>query len=143
MTQIVPALSQAFELEQTLLLWVQGVNFNPNPEQRYPQAIVLTYKVGPPPSGCSWSCHCPFGYGRDRLDITSIIPHCAAFRFQEEGGRPPLDWWGINYYARGIISAYFTPASMPGEQMTDMGYSVYPEGMYENIVRGSQLGVPM
>lgn len=67
--------------------------------------------------------------------------HRAAIDIKDE--KPGLDWWGINYYARGVVSAYCTPVAGPGELMTDMQYSLYPSGLYENIVRGAALRVPM
>jgi beta-glucosidase/6-phospho-beta-glucosidase/beta-galactosidase len=66
---------------------------------------------------------------------------CAAIDYQ--GKKPGLDWWGVNYYARGVVSPYFTPVQPPAELMTDMKYSLYPLGLYHCFVRGSQLGVPM
>lgn len=41
------------------------------------------------------------------------------------------------------MSAYCTPIAAPGEVMTDMQYSLYPSSLYENIVRGAALRVPM
>jgi beta-glucosidase len=60
-----------------------------------------------------------------------------------QGPKPICDWWGVNYYARGVAGPFLTPKFPKGEIMTDMQYSLYPKGLYENIVRGSQLGVPM
>ena len=66
---------------------------------------------------------------------------CAAIEYK--GEKPGLDWWGINYYARGVVGPLMTPVSCPGELMTDMKYALYPASLYENIVRGSALKVPM
>lgn len=71
------------------------------------------------------------------------VPLCGTTIKYQEPSRPPLDWWGINYYARGVVSGACMPGVLPGEIMTDMGYTLYPNGLYENIVRGAQLGVPM
>lgn len=57
----------------------------------------------------------------------------------------PTDFLGINYYSRAIIRAgvpesenspreLFTP---PPEQLTDMGWEVYPTGLYEVLQRAA------
>lgn len=63
--------------------------------------------------------------------------------WKDPQGRPPCDWWGINYYTRAVISWYLQPGRMPGEVMMDMFYPMYPEGLYKAIKRCSQLGIPM
>jgi hypothetical protein len=60
-----------------------------------------------------------------------------------QGPKPICDWWGVNYYARGVVGPFLTPKFPKGEVMTDMQYTLYPKGLYECLVRGSQLGVPM
>ncbi|KAG2442823.1 hypothetical protein HXX76_002902 [Chlamydomonas incerta] len=64
-------------------------------------------------------------------------------RWQDPAGRPPCDWWGINYYSRGIFSWYLAPSCRKAEVMTDMYYPIYPEGMYKCIKRCSEFGIPM
>ena len=56
-------------------------------------------------------------------------------RWRDPAGKPPCDWWGINYYSRGIFSWYLCPSCRHQEVMTDMYYPIYPEGMYEAIKR--------
>lgn len=56
-------------------------------------------------------------------------------RWKDPDGRPPCDWWGINYYSRGIFSWYLAPSCRTQEVMTDMYYPIYPEGMYRAIQR--------
>ncbi|PNH12081.1 Beta-glucosidase A [Tetrabaena socialis] len=56
-------------------------------------------------------------------------------RWRDPAGRPPCDWWGINYYSRGIFSWYLCPSCRHAEVMTDMYYPIYPEGMYQAIKR--------
>jgi beta-glucosidase/6-phospho-beta-glucosidase/beta-galactosidase len=75
---------------------------------------------------------------------TSLKPgqRYAAIEYKAQK-KPGLDWWGVNYYSRGIIGLFGNGVTAPGELMTDFGYSLYPEGLYENLVRGSALGVPM
>jgi beta-glucosidase len=39
----------------------------------------------------------------------------------------PLDFLGVNYYSRQLIGADF--ADLPGSEVTDMGWEVYPQGL--------------
>ncbi|KXZ56630.1 hypothetical protein GPECTOR_1g568 [Gonium pectorale] len=64
-------------------------------------------------------------------------------RWTDPAGRPPCDWWGINYYSRGVVNWNLTPTHRQQEVMTDMYYPVYPEGMYQAIKRCSEFGIPM
>ncbi|KAG2499387.1 hypothetical protein HYH03_002962 [Edaphochlamys debaryana] len=64
-------------------------------------------------------------------------------QWKDPNGRPPCDWWGINYYSRGVVSWALTPTHRQQEVMTDMYYPVYPEGMYRVIQRCSEFGIPM
>jgi beta-glucosidase len=66
----------------------------------------------------------------------------AAIEYQADK-KPGLDWWGVNYYSRGAMGIFSNGVPARGELMTDFGYSLYPAGLYENLVRGSALGVPM
>jgi beta-glucosidase len=54
----------------------------------------------------------------------------------------PLDFLGVNYYARGIVrSSVLTEAEnaprtvFPNPERTEMGWEVYPEGLYEILGR--------
>lgn len=62
---------------------------------------------------------------------------------QEPEGRPPCDWWGLNYYSRAVLDWTCAPASFPGEIMTEMFYPIHPEGLYKAIVQSSQYGIPI
>ncbi|GIL72835.1 hypothetical protein Vretifemale_3128 [Volvox reticuliferus] len=64
-------------------------------------------------------------------------------RWRNPEGKPPCDWWGINYYSRGVVSWCLTPTHRQQEVMTDMYYPIYPEGMYRAIKRCSEFGIPM
>jgi hypothetical protein len=55
--------------------------------------------------------------------------------WRDPAGKPPCDWWGINYYSRAVLSWWLQPAAMPDEIMTDMYYPIYPEGLYAAIKR--------
>jgi beta-glucosidase len=54
----------------------------------------------------------------------------------------PLDFLGVNYYHRSIVASgrpgAFLPATLPpptGERLTEMGWEVYPSGLYDVLVR--------
>jgi beta-glucosidase len=54
----------------------------------------------------------------------------------------PIDYLGVNYYTRAILRSTAVPESknMPvtlqaGKEVTDMGWEVYPEGLYEVLGR--------
>lgn len=52
----------------------------------------------------------------------------------------PLDFLGINYYSRVVMRADdngipVAVRSVPREALTDMGWEVFPEGLYELLVR--------
>mmetsp|Transcript_6320 Transcript_6320/g.13946 ORF Transcript_6320/g.13946 Transcript_6320/m.13946 type:complete len:545 (-) Transcript_6320:1206-2840(-) len=64
-------------------------------------------------------------------------------KWKDPQGKPPCDWWGINFYSRVVLSWRLSSSCMMGEVMTDMYYPIYPEGMYKAIVRSSKYGVPM
>lgn len=63
--------------------------------------------------------------------------------WQEPGGKPPCDWWGINFYSRAVLTWWLQPAGMPRETMTDMFLPIYPEGMYDALKAGQRIGLPM
>ena len=48
----------------------------------------------------------------------------------------PLDFLGINYYSRSVVSAGEPwDAEADGREVTDMGWEVYPQGLTELLVR--------
>jgi beta-glucosidase len=48
----------------------------------------------------------------------------------------PMDFLGVNYYSRAVISAAGTwDAKKGGLDLTDMGWEIYPEGLTELLVR--------
>jgi beta-glucosidase len=54
----------------------------------------------------------------------------------------PLDFLGVNYYTRGIARSRVLPEAenapqtvFPGPEHTEMGWEVYPEGLYELLGR--------
>ncbi len=48
----------------------------------------------------------------------------------------PMDFLGINYYTRGVVSASGTwDVKRSGKALTDMGWEVHPEGLTELLLR--------
>ena len=48
----------------------------------------------------------------------------------------PMDFMGVNYYSRSVISAQGPwDAKQSGHPLTEMGWEVYPEGLTELLVR--------
>lgn len=48
----------------------------------------------------------------------------------------PMDFLGINYYSRSVVSAAGTwDARSSGLELTDMGWEIYPEGLTELLLR--------
>ncbi len=53
-----------------------------------------------------------------------------------EAIRTPLDFLGVNYYSRSVISAAGPwDVRNSGREITEMGWEVYPEGLTELLVR--------
>ncbi|KAG2497616.1 hypothetical protein HYH03_004360 [Edaphochlamys debaryana] len=64
--------------------------------------------------------------------------------WEHPSGRPPCDWWGINYYTSACVCSWsLQSACRPGQRMTDMGYPLSAEGMYRCIKRCSTYGMPL
>ena len=52
----------------------------------------------------------------------------------------PLDFLGLNYYSRAVMKAGpdnrpLAATPVPPEELTDMGWEVYPAGLYESLLR--------
>ncbi|HUU27250.1 MAG TPA: glycoside hydrolase family 1 protein [archaeon] len=65
-----------------------------------------------------------------------IVPHLAG----------SLDWLGLNYYCdlrANSRSQRKTTKVIPGERVTEMGWSWNPEGFYRAIERFARLGIPL
>ncbi|KAK9814269.1 hypothetical protein WJX72_003165 [[Myrmecia] bisecta] len=58
-------------------------------------------------------------------------------------GKPGCDFFGLNHYARGIVSWTLQPSNKGPKGIADMGYPVYPPSLYRSITYASQLGVPV
>jgi beta-glucosidase len=70
-----------------------------------------------------------------------VVAHLGADAPRVESGdldaiRTPMDFMGVNYYSRAVISAKGPwDAKQSGLPITDMGWEVYPEGLTELLVR--------
>lgn len=75
------------------------------------------------------------GYPSDVLiDLKSDVPKVAAGDM--EAIAATIDFLGVNYYSRSVISAKGTwDVHSSGREITDMGWEVYPEGLTELLVR--------
>ena len=48
----------------------------------------------------------------------------------------PIDWLGVNYYTRAVVSAADTyDVKSSGLPLTDMGWEIYPQGLTDLLVR--------
>ncbi|MBN1653429.1 MAG: family 1 glycosylhydrolase [Deltaproteobacteria bacterium] len=47
------------------------------------------------------------------------------------GLKESLDYVGLNYYTSNYMKGLTPVANKPGDQVTDMGWIIYPEGLYE------------
>jgi len=66
---------------------------------------------------------------------------------------PPLagsfDYLGINYYTRDLIvgslrgDEHYRTAAAPGQPRNDLGWEIYPEGLYRLLVRYARRGWPL
>ena len=74
-------------------------------------------------------------YPEDVLaDLGPDAPHIEAGDLQTIC--TPMDFLGINYYSRAVISAGAPwDAHSSGREITDMGWEVYPEGLTELLLR--------
>eukprot|EP01024_Parvocaulis_polyphysoides_P036213 TRINITY_DN32217_c1_g1_i2.p1 TRINITY_DN32217_c1_g1~~TRINITY_DN32217_c1_g1_i2.p1 ORF type:complete len:466 (+),score=25.36 TRINITY_DN32217_c1_g1_i2:170-1567(+) len=74
-----------------------------------------------------------------------IVLFGGGVKYQEKGDwdKPPIDWFGVNYYSRGVVGLFLLPVTLKGEVQTDMGYSIYADGLYESIRKVSSLGCPI
>jgi beta-glucosidase/6-phospho-beta-glucosidase/beta-galactosidase len=63
--------------------------------------------------------------------------------FQVQDDKPPLDWFGVNFYSRPVLSPFMTPGRKPWQVISDLGYPIDPEGMYKVLHRSAEFGVPL
>jgi beta-glucosidase len=73
------------------------------------------------------------GYPEDMLErYAEILPTI------EDGDMDtiaaPLDFLGINYYTRSVVRANVGEVAAEGAEHTEMGWEVYPDGLYQLLV---------
>jgi len=77
------------------------------------------------------------------------MPGMVDFKREIPDAPKTLDFIGLNYYSHyafkftGDIDESLEPLPFPGEVMTDMDYTIYPEGIYRAIKRISKLNKPI
>ncbi|WP_027878487.1 GH1 family beta-glucosidase [Meiothermus cerbereus] len=79
-----------------------------------------------------------FGYPADMLALYSKAPPVQGDDLKTIA--VPTDFLGINYYSRAVVKngdlePYRFQYVRAGEEHTDMDWEVYPEGIYETLVR--------
>lgn len=57
--------------------------------------------------------------------------------------RPPLDWFGVNFYSRPVISLLCGPGRQPWQVNSDLGYPIDPEGLNLVLRRAAAYRVPL
>lgn len=81
--------------------------------------------------------------------ITLSIPGVVDIDEEAPDLKGSLDWLGINYYGRDHVRAdlsdpslseQYVPADRP---VSDLGWDIWPEGMYQVLKRYSALGLPI
>jgi beta-glucosidase len=83
--------------------------------------------------------------GRIRVSLPGVVEIDEAY--------PALagtfDYLGVNYYTREFVIGHlrgpqvYTPTSPPGLPRNDMGWEIYPEGLYRVLVRYGGYGWPL
>jgi beta-glucosidase len=77
------------------------------------------------------------------------LPFRDSFTYTDTDGIRAMDFFGINYYTRtAVVFNFFSPTfyyriQLPGFPKTDMGWAIYPEGLYFAVKRYASLGVPI
>jgi beta-glucosidase len=77
------------------------------------------------------------------------IPGVEEFDEEVAGLRGSCDWLGINYYGRDHVRADLRDPSLSkqyvpeGRPVSDLGWDIYPEGLYQVLKRYGALGLPI
>jgi beta-glucosidase len=81
------------------------------------------------------------GYPEDIIKQYGFNMDCVEGHDLDEIGTP-LDFLGVNYYTRGVVRSSTMPGgkNLPptvfaGDEKTEMGWEVYPEGLYDLLGR--------
>jgi beta-glucosidase len=100
-----------------------------------------------------WYCEPVFkgSYPQDALDFYAGLLRNQNFLSAQEGDmkiiQTPIDFLGLNYYTRLVIGAgpdfpLFMKFQPPQFETTEMGWEVYPNGLYEVMKRAHQEYAP-
>ena len=83
--------------------------------------------------------------GRIRLSV----PGQVSIDREVDGLKGSIDYFGINYYTRDYVRQYFGEPSLSrqyvprGRQTNDLGWELYPEGLYLFLMRYAEFGLPL
>jgi beta-glucosidase len=83
--------------------------------------------------------------GRIRLSVPGTIE----IDEQVEGLKGSVDFLGLNYYSRDLVRADLSNPALShqyfrtGQRYSDMGWELYPDGMYQLLMRLNAWGVPL
>ena len=80
--------------------------------------------------------------------ISLFVPGAASIERDVPGLKGSVDYFGINYYTRDYVrqdlSPSFSHKYVPaGREKSDIGWELYPEGLYLFLKRYASLGLPM
>jgi beta-glucosidase len=80
--------------------------------------------------------------------LSVVVPGSISLQHDVPGLKGSVDWFGINYYTRDHVrqdaSASFSHKYVPqGRDVNDLGWELYPEGLYLFLKRYASLGVPL
>ena len=77
------------------------------------------------------------------------VPGAVDLVYEDRSATETLDFIGVNYYSHFAHRFAFDfrtaaePRPVAGEEMTDMQYTIYPEGLHRAIREAARLGVPI
>ncbi len=77
------------------------------------------------------------------------LPFKGTYTFSDTDGVRAMDFFGLNYYTRTAAifnpfsTAMFSRLQMSGFPKSDMGWAIYPEGLYYAVKRIAHIGVPI
>ncbi len=83
--------------------------------------------------------------GRIRLSV----PGQVSIDRQVDDLKGSVDYFGINYYTRDTVRQYFGEPSLSrqyvprGREKNDLGWELYPEGLYLFLLRYAESGLPL
>jgi beta-glucosidase len=81
--------------------------------------------------------------------IQLLVPGKVAIDEAVPGLKGSFDYLGINYYTRSFMQADFKDPTMArqfvpeGRPVSDLGWDIYPEGLYLMLKRFARLGLPI